>query len=91
MPRLSIDITAQEHQRLKAIAALKGQSIKQYVLSRTLKGVPDTSHMTDEDAYAELAKLLKPRISQARQGSLVTRSIDDLKQSARKRLADGDE
>ncbi len=36
MPRLSIDITAEEHQKLKAIAALKGQSIKEYVLNRTL-------------------------------------------------------
>jgi len=91
MPRLSIDITAQEHKKLKAIAALKGQSIKQYVLSRTLKGIPDTSCMTDDEAYLELAKLLKPRILQARQGSVIRRSIDDIKQSARKRLADVDE
>lgn len=33
MPRLSIDITTQEHKQLKAIAALKGKSVKQYVLS----------------------------------------------------------
>ena len=36
MPRLSIDITPEEHQKLKAIAALKGESIKDYVLKRTL-------------------------------------------------------
>lgn len=91
MPRLSIDITAQEHKQLKAIAALKGQSIKQYVLSRALRDVPDTSQMSDEDAYAELAKLLAPRISHARQGSFSMRSINDIKQSARKRIAGGNE
>ena len=34
MPRLSIDISPEQHQKLKAIAALKGQSIKEYVLNR---------------------------------------------------------
>ena len=41
MPRLSIDITSEEHQKLKAIAALKGQSIKDYVLKRTLGDAPE--------------------------------------------------
>ena len=36
MPRLSIDISAHEHQQIKAMAALKGQGIKEYVLSRAL-------------------------------------------------------
>jgi hypothetical protein len=33
MPRISIDVTDQQHQRLKAFAALRGQSIKDYVHS----------------------------------------------------------
>ena len=36
MPRLSIDITPEQHKRLKASAALCGQSIKDYVLERSL-------------------------------------------------------
>ena len=32
MPRLSINIAPEEHRKLKAIAALKGESIKDYVL-----------------------------------------------------------
>jgi hypothetical protein len=40
MARLSIDITPEEHQKLKAIAALRGQSIKDYVLNRTLSCSP---------------------------------------------------
>jgi uncharacterized protein (DUF1778 family) len=34
--RLSIDITPEQHQHLKAAAALQGQSIKNYVLERAL-------------------------------------------------------
>ena len=36
MPRLSIDITKEEHRRLKASAALEGQSLKDYVITRVL-------------------------------------------------------
>ena len=50
MPRLSIDITPEEHQKLKAIAALKGQSIKEFVLKRTLGDVPAVDDMGEVDA-----------------------------------------
>lgn len=32
MSRLAIDVTDQQHQALKAMAALEGKTIKQYVL-----------------------------------------------------------
>ena len=38
--RLSIEVTPEQHQRLKAVAALRGQSIKDYVLDRVLPNVP---------------------------------------------------
>jgi len=38
MSRISIDVTDDEHKRLKAMAALRGKSIKDYVLERTLDG-----------------------------------------------------
>ena len=63
MPRLSIDISAHEHQQLKAMAALKGQSIKDYVLSRALVDMPDPATMTDEKALAALKALLAPRLA----------------------------
>jgi ferric-dicitrate binding protein FerR (iron transport regulator) len=34
MSRLTIDITSQQHQSLKALAALQGKTIKQYALER---------------------------------------------------------
>jgi len=81
MPRLLIDITPEEHQKLKAITALKGQSIKEYVLKRTLGEAPALDGMSEEDAFSALADYLQPRIEQARRGELgpvagLCRSID---------------
>ncbi|MGD1882773.1 MAG: antitoxin [Paracoccaceae bacterium] len=83
MPRLSIDITPEEHQKLKAIAALKGQSIKDYVLTRTLSDVPDLGGMDEDEAFRALADFLKPRIEEAQRGDLSTRSIADIRREMR--------
>lgn len=82
-PRLSIDITAEEHQKLKAIAALKGQSIKDYVLDRTLGDAPALAEMSEEDALLALSAFLKPRIEQARRGELSPKSLAEIRQEAR--------
>lgn len=85
MPRLSIDITPEEHQKLKAIAALKGQSIKDFVLSRTLGEAPDVEDMSETQALEALSEFLKPRIEQARQGELSTKSFEDIRKEAHAR------
>ena len=87
MPRLSIDITAEEHQKLKAIAALKGQSIKDYVLKRTLDDTPALENMSEDEAIAVLADFLEPRIEQARQGNLSTKSLEEMRQAAQKSVS----
>jgi len=84
MPRLSIDITQEEHQKLKAIAALKGQSIKDYVLNRALRDAPALEGMSDDEAFSALADFLKPRIEQARRGELSTKSLGDIPREAHK-------
>ena len=84
MPRISIDITAEEHQKLKAIAALKGESIKDYVLKRTLGDAPALNGMSDDEAVAALAEFLKPRIEQARLGEFSTKSMADIRSDAHK-------
>ena len=83
MPRLSIDITPEEHQKLKAIAALKGQSIKDYVLHRTLGETPALEGMTEDEAFSALADFLKPRIEQARRGEVSSKSLADIRREAR--------
>jgi len=84
MPRLSIDITPEEHQKLKAIAALKGESIKDYVLKRTLGDAPALNDMGEDEAVSALADYLKPRIDQARRGELSAKSMADIRREARK-------
>ena len=63
MPRLSIDITTEEHQKLKVIAAFIGKSIKQYILEKALYEV------TESPDLKNLEQFLAPRILSAKQGN----------------------
>ncbi|HTV38975.1 MAG TPA: hypothetical protein VMF08_00255 [Candidatus Sulfotelmatobacter sp.] len=65
MSRISIDVTDNEHKKLKAMAALRGQSIKDFVLERTLGG-----DEADDNAVLELEKLLDSRIRAAQAGAV---------------------
>jgi hypothetical protein len=85
MPRLSIDISPEEHQKLKAIAALKGQSIKDYVLGRALGDTPALDDMSEDEAFKALANFLEPRLEQARRGQLSGKSVEDIRRDERKR------
>ena len=84
MPRLSIDISPEEHQKLKAIAALKGVSIKDYVLKRALGDAPALNDMTEDEAVSALADFLRPRIEQARRGEFSKKSLTDIRREAHK-------
>jgi uncharacterized protein (DUF1778 family) len=72
MSRISIDVTSEEHQKLKALAALQGKSIKDYVIERTLGVDGDTSQ---EAALNELESLLDERIRSAQNGSVSRRTV----------------
>ncbi len=78
MARISIDVTPEQHQRLKAFAALRGQSIKEYVLERTLPPEADNDYVSEEEALHALEAFLKPRIERAERGETVTRSVTDI-------------
>ncbi|HWH69325.1 MAG TPA: hypothetical protein VNT26_08055 [Candidatus Sulfotelmatobacter sp.] len=70
MSRISIDVTEDEHKKLKALAALRGKSIKDYVLERTL-GAGET----EEGALRELEALLDGRIRAAQAGAVSRRTV----------------
>ena len=73
MSRLSIDLTPEQHQKIKAVAALQGKSIKEYVLAQIL---PASS---DEDmALNELETLLDERIKLARAGKISKKSVEEI-------------
>ena len=63
---LSIELSPEQHQLLKAAAAIQGKSIKDYVLSRTLPG------NDEQEALRQLETFLKPRIEAATACSLST-------------------
>ncbi len=70
MSRLTIDITDQQHQSLKALAALQGKSIRQYAIERLFPA-------TDEDqAWRELKTLLSQRIAEGLAGGVSAKGID---------------
>lgn len=73
MSRLTIDITDQQHQTLKAIAALQGKTIKQYAVERLFPQTGD-----DEQAFSDLRQLLEQRVVEASRGELSAKSITDI-------------
>lgn len=78
MRRLSIAVTPEQHQRLKAIAALHGKTIKDYVLERALPPLPDMDALTEEEALHQLETFLKPRIDAAERGEVITKSVEQI-------------
>lgn len=72
MSRISIDVTPEEHKKLKALAALQGMSIKALVLSSTLG-----AH-SESNALGELETLLNKRLENARAGGVGSRTVKDI-------------
>ncbi len=79
MPRLSIELTPDQHKRLKAIAALRGQSLKDYVLQQSLDSIP----MTEQEALQELDDLLKARVEEAERGKVISKSAREIFETVR--------
>lgn len=78
MSRISIDVSDAQHARLKALAALKGLSIKEFVLASTLG---------DEFAseLAELEAALDKRIARAKSEGASKRTVGSIFRRARKK------
>ena len=73
MSRLTIDITDQQHQNLKAMAALQGKTIKQYTLERLFPG--DTG---GDQAWRDLGVMLRARIDAGLAGEVSAKSVHDI-------------
>ena len=78
MSRISIDVTDAEHRKLKALAALHGQSVKRFVLARTLG---DQAQDTD---LSELEELLDKRIDRAKAEGTSKRTVGGIFGQARR-------
>lgn len=73
MSRLTIDVTEQQHQTLKALAAMEGKTIKQYALERLFP-----SGAQDDQAMQELKSLLLERLAEAQRVGPDTRSAMEI-------------
>ena len=73
MSRLTIDISDQQHESLKALAALQGKTIKQYAIERLFPGNVDA-----DPAWEELRDLLEARINDGLAGKVSTKSVGDI-------------
>lgn len=74
MSRISIDVTEDQHKRLKALAALKGISLKDYLLGNAL----DSSGNDEKKALAELESFLDDRLRKARAGKVSRRKVREI-------------
>jgi len=69
--RLSIEVTSEQHKQLKAMAALQGETIKNYVLKRALSE-------DNERALQKLDSFMKPRIESAKNGAVTDKTVSDI-------------
>ena len=73
MSRLTIDISEQQHQSRKALAALPGKTIKQYAIERLFPG-----NIDNDPAWQELRGVLTARINDGLAGKVSARGIGDI-------------
>jgi len=73
MSRLTIDLTEQQHQSLKALAVLQGKTIKQYAIERLFPGDADA-----DQAWLELKALLTARINDGLAGKVSTKTVKEI-------------
>ncbi len=76
MSRISIDVTDAEHQRLKAMAALQGKTIKEFVLSSTL-GTARPGSDADQ-ALKELEALVDERVRETREKGVSNLTVGEI-------------
>jgi hypothetical protein len=73
--RLSIEVTQEQHQRLKAVAALRGQSIKDYVLERVMLPLSEINVEDEGQALRQLETFLQPRLEEESQGTVTNKTV----------------
>ena len=73
MSRLTVDLTDQQHQTLKALAALQDRTIKEYVLEKLFPG-----DVNGDQAWQELKALLSARINEGLAGRVSSKSVGEI-------------
>jgi hypothetical protein len=74
MSRLSIDLTDQQHQSLKALAALQGKTLREYAVERLFQPLTES----DEAAWRDLKALLAHRVAEGLAGEISDKTFDEI-------------
>jgi len=83
MSRLTIEITGQEHQEIKAMAALQGKTLKQFVMEKIFSS---QGNGDEEAAWGELKLLLNSRIEAAESGAISKKKMRQIAEDKLKNL-----
>lgn len=75
MSRIIVEVSGEQHQVIKALAAVEGKSIKDYVLERIL---PPSDTEDQSAAWSELKTLLEQRIKNAKDNGISSKSVSDI-------------
>lgn len=78
MSRLTIEVTPEQHQRIKVMAAMQGQSIKDYVITRVLSD----EQAAETAAWEQLKVLLAERIDDVRMRGTSPKTVQEITESA---------
>ena len=74
MSRLSIEISTEQHKKIKALAALQEKSIKDFILNKLFSA----NNKDEQAAMAELEELLLSRIKQTKDTPASSKSIQQI-------------
>ena len=74
MSRLSIEISSEQHQKIKALSALQGKSIKDFILTKLFSA----NNEAEQTAMTQLEELLLSRIKQAKNSPVSSKSIQQI-------------
>ena len=80
MQRLSIDLSSEQHKRIKAMAVVQGKTIKDLVLGKIFG-----DSAGDDTAWQELLSLLDDRISEVEQGGISSNTPDQIAETVLRR------
>lgn len=81
MKRITIEVTEQQQHRLKAMAALQGQTIKDFVLASTI------GNGDEAQALEDLEALLDKRLANARTGGVSSRTVGNIVEQVKREAA----
>lgn len=75
MSRLTIEISGQEHQEIKAMAAMQGKSLKEFVMERIF---PEQGNENEEKKWEKLKSFLLNRIEAAESSNSTSKSMTQI-------------